>query len=184
MTFVYVTHDQTEAITMSDRIAVMKDGVVHQVGTPEEIYCNPSTAFVASFIGDMNFMEGSIREVREDTVLIDLSGEEIVSNKGPYEFRKDEKILLCIRPEKVCMGDEYQCENEIQVELIRIVFRGNDYEVWMDVNGTGLRAVVDCKYWDESHEPGDAVTVKWLAGDSIIFPIGMKDALINYSMTD
>jgi spermidine/putrescine transport system ATP-binding protein len=60
ITFVYVTHDQTEALTMSDRIAVMKDGRVHQIGTPDEIYNLPATAFVASFIGDMNFLRGRL----------------------------------------------------------------------------------------------------------------------------
>jgi ABC-type Fe3+/spermidine/putrescine transport system ATPase subunit len=60
ITFVYVTHDQTEALTMSDRIAVMKDGQVHQIGSPDEIYNLPATAFVASFIGDMNFLRGRL----------------------------------------------------------------------------------------------------------------------------
>ncbi len=60
ITFIYVTHDQTEALTMSDRIAVMKGGHVHQIGTPDEIYNTPATAFVASFIGDMNFLRGRL----------------------------------------------------------------------------------------------------------------------------
>ena len=63
ITFIYVTHDQTEALTMSDRIAVMKGGHVHQIGTPDEIYNNPATAFVASFIGDMNFLHGKLVSV-------------------------------------------------------------------------------------------------------------------------
>ena len=60
ITFIYVTHDQTEALTMSDRIAVMKGGRVHQIGTPDEIYSRPATAFVASFIGEMNFLHGRL----------------------------------------------------------------------------------------------------------------------------
>ena len=64
ITFIYVTHDQTEALTMSDRIAVMKDGHVHQIGTPDEIYNSPATAFVASFIGDMNFLHGRLVAAR------------------------------------------------------------------------------------------------------------------------
>ncbi len=63
ITFIYVTHDQTEAITMSDRIAVMRDGIAHQIGTPDEIYNKPATPFVASFIGEMNFLEGEAIKV-------------------------------------------------------------------------------------------------------------------------
>jgi spermidine/putrescine transport system ATP-binding protein len=78
MTFVYVTHDQTEAITMSDRIAVMNNGKVHQIGTPDEIYNNPSTAFVASFIGEMNFMEGVVLRRNADTIEVVVLDKKII----------------------------------------------------------------------------------------------------------
>ena len=74
ITFIYVTHDQTEALTMSDRIAVMKDGHVHQIGTPDEIYNSPATAFVASFIGDMNFLHGRLVSSDGSGCSVDVNG--------------------------------------------------------------------------------------------------------------
>ncbi len=74
LTFVYVTHDQEEALTMSDRIAVMNQGHVLQVGTPAEIYENPANRFVADFIGDTNFLEGVIRDRQGPAARVDVDG--------------------------------------------------------------------------------------------------------------
>ena len=74
ITFIYVTHDQTEALTMSDRIAVMKGGRVHQIGAPDEIYSRPATAFVASFIGEMNFLHGRSCSPADEHAQAEVSG--------------------------------------------------------------------------------------------------------------
>jgi len=101
ITFVYVTHDQTEAMTMSDRIAVMKDGLVHQIGTPDEIYNDPETAFVASFIGDMNFLHGSLLSSNESRGQASVSGRTIRTRKPKKITGRKEDVLLCItEPEK------------------------------------------------------------------------------------
>ena len=82
ITFIYVTHDQTEALTMSDRIAVMKDGHVHQVGTPDEIYNSPATAFVASFIGDMNFLHGRMVAADGAGCAVELEGRTVKAGRA------------------------------------------------------------------------------------------------------
>lgn len=100
ITFIYVTHDQEEALTMSDRIAVMDLGVVQQVGAPREIYEQPNNRFVADFIGETNFLGGVVLELGEyATVAID--GLPVLGNHGGRSIQPDQQITLAIRPEKI-----------------------------------------------------------------------------------
>ena len=83
ITFIYVTHDQEEALTMSDRIAVMNQGNLEQVGTPEEVYNHPETKFVADFIGESNIIEGYIEEMDEDAIWVTMeSGKARIGETG------------------------------------------------------------------------------------------------------
>ena len=101
ITFVYVTHDQEEAMTMSDRIAVMHDGVLDQLGTPEEIYERPQTKFVATFIGETNIFEGCVNEV-DTTKRISVGLENGNVTVAPQEgFRFGEFVTISVRPEKL-----------------------------------------------------------------------------------
>ena len=97
ITFVYVTHDQEEALTMSDRIAVMNNGVIEQIGTAQEIYERPKTKFVASFIGESNIIEASVTGF--DGGLIELTAENGVVHGRGSGFVQDEMIYISIRPE-------------------------------------------------------------------------------------
>jgi spermidine/putrescine transport system ATP-binding protein len=180
MTFVYVTHDQTEAITMSDRIAVMNNGKVHQIGTPDEIYNNPTTAFVASFIGEMNFIEGVVREEERDTMKVDVLGHEIICRKGMYDIRPGGEVLICVRPEKVHINPERKMINRLTSVLKRIVFRGNDFEVRAMAGDKEIRAVLDHSGWKRIRDVKNSVVASWDIDDSIVFPVEMKDDLIGY----
>jgi spermidine/putrescine transport system ATP-binding protein len=100
ITFIFVTHDQEEALTMSDRIVVMKDGVVEQLGTPDEIYEKPVSKFVADFIGETNILEGTIKELLEDEAVLKLNDDEEIriSDSG---LGIGEEISVAIRPERI-----------------------------------------------------------------------------------
>ncbi len=100
ITFIYVTHDQEEALTMSDRIAVMSDGVVQHVGTPREIYEHPSNRYVADFIGETNFIEGSIADLGEFATMI-VGGTPIKGAASGRSLQKGQNVTLAIRPEKI-----------------------------------------------------------------------------------
>lgn len=117
ITFIYVTHDQQEALSVSDRIAVMSQGNVLQVGTPHEIYESPADAFVARFIGETNLFEGTVKEVQstgenastgENVSLVSLSipelGEVLVTTV--YELEVDQRVCFTVRPEKVRITSE------------------------------------------------------------------------------
>ena len=99
ITFIYVTHDQEEALTMSDRIAVMNSGILEQVGTPTEIYEKPASKFVATFIGETNLFEGYVKEVHGNEVLVTVeSGTIKASGEG---FSEKELVAVSVRPERM-----------------------------------------------------------------------------------
>lgn len=97
ITFIYVTHDQEEALTMSDRIAVMNNGLIEQIGTAQEIYEHPKTKFVADFIGESNIIEASVTGITES--LLELTAENGVVHANGTGFVKDEMVYISVRPE-------------------------------------------------------------------------------------
>jgi len=100
ITFIYVTHDQEEALTMSDRIAVMDQGLVKQVGAPRDIYEHPQNRFVADFIGETNFVDGKVaREV--GFILVDVGGVELCGSADGRSLQLDQSVTVAIRPEKI-----------------------------------------------------------------------------------
>jgi spermidine/putrescine transport system ATP-binding protein len=102
ITFVYVTHDQNEALTMSDRIAVMNDGVIEHLGPPREIYEHPATRFVAGFIGTSNLLTGSLAQVTDGQGVIEVSPDErIIVPAGRSGLAAGQEVELTVRPEKI-----------------------------------------------------------------------------------
>jgi spermidine/putrescine transport system ATP-binding protein len=107
ITFIYVTHDQEEAMTMSDRLAVMRNGRIEQVGPPEEVYENPQTQFVAGFLGASNLLEGELKDQRNGTSSVLLQGGDVVhmpSDRAPFQTGVD--VLVGVRPEKITIALE------------------------------------------------------------------------------
>ena len=182
ITFVYVTHDQTEAMTMSDRIAVMKDGLVHQIGSPDEIYNEPATAFVASFIGDMNFLHGIIHSADERGGKAEVAGNRIKTRKLKRGLRSGEEVLICIRVERVLLNPKTtRADNLIKCTLKRIVFRGTDYEATCQFDDSEIRSVVGATVWDHDLKEGDTVQVGFKSSDVILFPRSEEKDVIKYS---
>jgi len=104
LTFVHVTHDQEEAMTMADTVAVMNGGVIEQMGAPEELYENPHTTFVANFLGQSNLIEGLIKGRSADVVTVDMHGVD-VSIPAERSHADGDRGWIGIRPEKVLIGD-------------------------------------------------------------------------------
>ncbi len=180
ITFIYVTHDQTEAITMSDRIAVMRDGIAHQIGTPDEIYNKPATPFVASFIGEMNFLEGEAIKVSSEEIEVKIARFVIHCKNNEYKISTGDNVLLSVRPEKVYINPSKKILNEIESKLTRVVFRGDNYEITTTFDNYELYSIVDYKSWDKSYRLGDIIKIGWELEDSKVFPIEMKKDIIKY----
>src|SRR6266536_876359 len=107
ITFVYVTHDQGEALTMSDRIAVMNDGLIEHLGTPREIYEHPATRFVAGFIGTSNLIAGAVARLDGDRAIIEISPEErIIVPVADRAVGPGSQLELTVRPEKIDLTTE------------------------------------------------------------------------------
>ncbi len=129
ITFIYVTHDQEEALTMSDTIVVMKDGVIQQIGTPTDIYNEPKNSFVADFIGESNIFSGTI--VGDKKVRFIGHNFDCVD-----EFEKNEKVDVVVRPEDVVLVDVG--EGQVDGKIINSIFKGVHYEMVMKVGKTEI----------------------------------------------
>ncbi len=165
ITFVYVTHDQEEALTMSDRIGVMDAGRLLQVGTPEEIYERPRTRMVADFIGETNFLPVTV--VAPGRVRL-AGGDEIAA---PAEARVGEQVTLTVRPEKMSVvpRDEAPAEgmNQARGTVHRRVYLGNalTYEVDL-VDGVRIYVRHENAPGVARFDAGDDVAVRWASGAS------------------
>jgi spermidine/putrescine transport system ATP-binding protein len=150
ITFIYVTHDQEEALTMSDRLAVMSNGRVEQIGTPSEVYEEPSTAYVADFLGVSNLMDADAEGTDGDgRCRIQLGDFELVAARGDTDARGDVKVV--IRPERIRLEDSGTTgENRIPGMVERVVYVGSTMQVivhlasgptlqaWVQNQGDGL----------------------------------------------
>ncbi|MFZ5918394.1 MAG: ABC transporter ATP-binding protein [Chloroflexota bacterium] len=128
ITFVYVTHDQEEALTMSDRIAVMNGGKVLQVGTPTEIYEQPNCRFVADFIGESNFLEGEVRGIAPDTITVVVDGSLPVQVTRRHRCDQGQAVTLAVRPEKIRLHRERPpgAVNTLTGSVENVVYIGTD----------------------------------------------------------
>lgn len=124
-TMIYVTHDQEEALVMSDRIAVMNGGRIEQIGPPDELYENPINAFVAGFIGESNLFEGVVQGRSQDQIRIHLKGGTEITLTVQGEFAMGEKVKFCIRPEKMFfMNEEKSDLNMINGTIEQSIYVG------------------------------------------------------------
>ena len=129
ITFIYVTHDQEEALTLSDTIVVMNDGVIQQIGTPTDIYNEPKNSFVADFIGESNIFSGTI--VGDKKVKFINHTFDCVD-----EFPRNEKVDVVVRPEDVFLMDEGK--GQVNGKIISSIFKGVHYEMVMSVGKTEI----------------------------------------------
>ena len=144
ITFIYVTHDQEEALTMSDIVVVMNHGTIQQIGTPQDIYNEPINAFVADFIGESNIIDG----IMHKDFLVEFAGKEFVCvDKG---FKKGEPVDVVIRPEDIKVVP--QVLGDITGIVESVIFKGVHYE--MQVNGLGYNWTI---HSTQSEEVGSII---------------------------
>ncbi|MBE5794033.1 MAG: ABC transporter ATP-binding protein [Clostridiales bacterium] len=126
ITFIYITHDQEEALNMSSRIVVMRDGKVEQIGTPEEIYEHPATLFVAGFIGQSNLIHGTVESCTEEGMLtLNTHGLLLPAFAGnAYRPIPGEKAVVCLRPQRVRYGSEPQHGMTLQGTILSKTYTG------------------------------------------------------------
>lgn len=116
ITFIYITHDQEEAINMSDRIAVMNEGRFEQIGTPDEIYNHPKTSYVATFVGNANILKGTVESHTGNQALISLGGGKVLVNAEGEKLSIGEAVTLAVRSENILLDEDCGCGMEAEVE--------------------------------------------------------------------
>lgn len=172
ITFIYVTHDQEEALTMSDRIVVMQNGLVEQIAPPRTIYEQPGTIFVARFIGQCNFREGPIVKLNGSTLTISdpAFGSLQANNRENARLNTQGQIAtIAIRPEKVKIGPEAQsCTNQTQGVLKDIVYTGATVRYIIEVAPTDeliaeSHAILDIAV-------GSTIHLGWHTDDAVALP--------------
>ena len=165
ITFIYVTHDQEEALTMSDRIAVMNRGRLEQVGTPEEVYNHPETKFVADFIGESNIIEGYVEDMTESSIEVTMeSGKAVIPETG---YRMEEMVYLCIRPENLKISTEPKEGFRFRGQVREHIFIGSTNKTMIEMpNGQMLKSVTPAE--DELVPVGTTVNVYWNPGKAVV----------------
>ena len=126
ITFIFVTHDQEEALSMSDTVVVMNEGKIQQIGSPEDIYNEPKNAFVADFIGESNILDGIMREDK----LVEMFGHKFECVDAGFE--KNEPVDVVVRPEDIDVVSE--SEGQLSGVVSSITFKGVHYEIIVDIN--------------------------------------------------
>lgn len=133
ITFIFVTHDQEEALTMSDRVAVMNKGRILQIGAPHEIYDHPAERFVAEFIGDTNFLSAVLIESNADTSMLRLPSGRTLSS-GASKAALNSQVHITIRPEQAMLVEDLDSA-ELQGTVSHILYSGTDSQYHIDLDG-------------------------------------------------
>ena len=158
ITFVYVTHDQEEAMTMSDRIAVMRNGVILQIGAPMEIYDRPNCRFVADFIGESNVLSGTVRRVSDMLISVETpDGMVLTYGNG---FHEGEKIYISIRPEHLLIDEKPHEGFALRARIKDFIYMGTVVKTSLDLS-TGQELKLSRFEADPSLHEGDERFVYW-----------------------
>ena len=165
VTVVYVTHDQSEALTMSDRVAVFDDGRIQQLASPEELYESPENSFVAQFIGENNRLMGTVDRLDGGSSLVTLdSGEQssaLAVNCGDVGAR----TLLSVRPERVRIGEQAS-ENITKAKVLELIYLGDHIRCRMRVHGDDqFIAKIPNSPESQRVHIGQEINIGWAAKD-------------------
>jgi iron(III) transport system ATP-binding protein len=171
ITSVYVTHDQIEAMTLSDRIVVMNQGVIEQIGTPVEIYRFPNSRFVANFIGRANFIDGVVLAQNGSGLTIRSLGESITLSNIKREFHEGEDVTLIVRPEMIEIKKTGGLYNGV---TRRAVYLGDEIEYVVEVSGFSILGIETDPHITELFPEGEKVTVDFAQDCIQVLPAGKK----------
>ena len=188
ITFVYVTHDQEEALTMSDRIAVMSDGRVEQIGTPTEIYDNPASVFVAGFIGQANLWPGAVTGRSGDTAdIVALGGASLKGRCQSDALRSGIDAVLMVRPERITIStnDPGPTSQRIRGTVVDLTFQGPIVRLVLHASDeTPIIANIDPDHDLPMLRPGDSVFASWSASAASVLPASPDHPLTTTDVVD
>jgi putative spermidine/putrescine transport system ATP-binding protein len=168
ITVVYVTHDQTEALTMSDRVAVFNDGRIQQLAPPAELYESPENSFVAQFIGENNTLEGVGKEMSNGLALVQLNDGNVIECNPVNVTKAGEKTRVSIRPERVELDKARMRPgaHRLRAEVLEFIYMGDMFRTRLQVAGNDNFIVKTRNAPDQVRlEPGAQIDIGWLPSD-------------------
>ncbi len=175
ITFIYVTHDQEEALTMSDRIAVMSQGKVLQVGTPIQIYERPTHRFVANFIGETNFLDGRVVQTNGNRCTVQVADGVTISGSTYQPVATGDQVTVSVRPEKIRIHESRPdpLPNLFEVRVDRVAYIGSDTQLEITMPyGAKVRvydqndlSTVDEDYF---YQAGDQAWISWRPENALV----------------
>ncbi len=181
ITFVFVTHDQEEALSMSDRIVVMNTGHIRQVGTPREVYEEPADLFVAKFVGEINTLTGHVAAVRDDGFDVDLFGHVLDLKSKTRRFALGDPVSVLVRPEdlRICREGEAAVEDIADLfpaVVEEVIYKGTTVDLLVRLSESGEQ-LATTQFFNEDAETslldyriGDPVLVDWVHGWEVVLP--------------
>jgi len=182
ITFIYITHDQGEALTMSDHVAVMSQGVIEQVADGNTIYDKPESAFVASFVGENNLFTGKVKETSDDYAIVDTASGELrarnAQRDGRAQLSTGDNAYVFVRPESLKFVDDRKFDNQIFAHVDQQEFEGNFWQVFFNVKGSDKRIKLSMVNDGRSvgHGLGDEVPLGFNADLAVALPEGVLAA--------
>ncbi len=170
LTAIHVTHDQAEAMSISDRIAVMKKGKIVQIGTPQELYMKPNSLFVAYFIGESNFLIGYAKKIAGETVEIELR-DGLKAKAYSKTIKQDDRIVLAIRPE-ICVMNKGTLaeENGFAGNIEKVTFEGTFIRYDIRLTNGDKFVINKPSLTDEWLNVGDGITIVYPIEKAHVFP--------------
>ncbi|MDP5218299.1 MULTISPECIES: ABC transporter ATP-binding protein [Ruegeria] len=168
ITVVYVTHDQTEALTMSDRVAVFNDGVIQQLAPPDQLYESPDNSFVAQFIGENNTLEGQVKEIANGIAVVQLDDGELIDCKPVNVDKPGERTRVSIRPERVEYNKDRLSDgaHTLKAEVLEFIYMGDIFRTRLRVAGNDEFIIKTRNAPDQVRlQPGQQIEIGWLPED-------------------
>ena len=163
-TMIYVTHDQTEALTMSDRVAVFNDGRIQQLATPDQLYEEPENSFVAQFIGENNTLNGTVAKLKNETATVKLDSGEVIDCKPVNVSTVGERTQVSIRPERVELNKKRlpPGSHTLTAEVLEFIYMGDVFRTRLRVAGSDDFIVKTRNSSDQVRlNPGEKIEIGW-----------------------
>lgn len=172
ITFIYITHDQEEAINMSDRIAVMNKGTFEQIGTPDEIYNHPKTSYVATFVGNANILKGTAQETEADILKVSLAGSIVSAVAEGKKIAPGTPVTLAVRSENLIFDEN--CQSGLEATVVEKSFAGGLLRVVLKLSD-GTEVVANRHGIDAGVQPGQKVTCHFDAENAVLVDLSSEE---------
>lgn len=175
ITFIFVTHDQEEALSMSDRVVVMHEGRIEQIGTPRQVYEKPANLTVAKFIGEVNIFESVVTAIDDKQITLDIQGRKRIA-KSSLPLHVGQKVNVLVRPEDLRVWDKSEIEDSSEMfpgVVEEVIYKGTTVDLMVRLANNDLVAATE--FFDEDDDRleytiGETVFATWLSGWEVVLP--------------